>query len=125
MHGRVRSLKKSTPQGEWKTFHDKMSEQGWGPINSFFLSMFCSCIVKINDKEIGQADNQQYVSQVTTTLGAQAHVMDTILLSRLFVKDSYTCMEAAKKVGDKIVNNEGLVKRRNQFADREWVDFQV
>ena len=110
--------------GVWENVRKLPNTPKFGVINNFFSSLISSCVVKVNDCEIGEnsSNSYPYMSYLQTLLGTSASQSGCkILEERAFYKDEPNRMESPDLNEDK----EAFFLRRKRFTERDWTDFNI
>ena len=123
LHGKV-GIHYKNSDGVWENIRNLPNTPKFGVINNFFSSLISSCVVKVNDCEIGEnsSNSYPYMCYLQTLLGTSASQSGCkILEERAFYKDEANRMERPDLDEDK----EAFSLRRKRFTERDWTDFHI
>ena len=123
LHGKV-GIQYKNSDGVWENVRRLPTTPPFGVINNFFSSLISSCVVKVNDCEIGEnsSNSYPYLSYLQTLLGTSASQSGCkILEERAFYKDEPSRMENP----DHSESGESFALRRKRFTERDWTDFHL
>ena len=124
LHGKAGLQVFRKVQNKWETVKGLDPTPAFGVINNFFASLISSCVVKVNDCEIGETSTNSYpyMSYLQTLLGTSASQSGCeILKERLFIKDGTSDMETPNTTDA----NCAFLSRRAQFLLHDMVDFHI